>query len=793
MRDILIAPLPFGQPFIVTTDATTLYEDARLIVQPQNAATVAVDFFRANDQHLLAPTVTKAPFALVVRINAPGLRDVLVVGKDARGVPTEYWTLLLPITVTTATPPPPDALVPDVRNMTLAAARAALVSAGFVLGAATYKFNPTVAAGTVAFQIPAGGSTAAYGTVVALIMSGTAPGPPVDPLPPASSVLATYMLAKGWHTFGLPLPHGVAPEGVQVGSLLTQLNRKCRWPDGSLKHGIVTVKAPNDGFYSITAAPMTTGPFTAQVVWPTVTVEFGIGGTSWFATLPPYSPAVWYNAGPNMVEVRNTVTPEAGGKKHPLLEVVFVVRSYADGQHRVDVCIQNVKDVTAGGPVSYLGTVTINGTIEYRTLGVQQHQYFTRERQLFPVNFVDADIVPDMEPFFASGALPRLLPGISNPHPASTGAIFDLFGFGDMTAHMASEGGRNTIGPVTLMDAQYAAHPENQDLRKYLVAQANRSGRWSGHITKANGASVTVAEFPNYWLDGRAGVNPDGPNAWPRTMHEGGPQAGGTDTGYEPIDEAHMPSLNYLPYLLTGEQFHADQMRHWAHFAILMHGGRGQGGVLYDSQIRGWAWGLRAIAQAGAWLPDADSDKVYFAAIAQKNIDALDAMALQKQGGPFNWFLVQHSDDPHTANMKNLVISPWMNGYICWAIDEGVALGYHTTKAAQRRIIDDQVRLMTSEAAGFPRGGSSIGWPHVGIVGQGFHATMAAIWTATKRWHPELEGQPWAGYYGVEARLVLQIGVREGVPRCQELLDWLMAQPDMPGNVLWRSGFAVLP
>src|SRR5918995_7437627 len=66
-----------------------------------------------------------------------------------------------------------------------------------------------------------------------------------------AQTLATYEISDGWATFGLALPAGAAGEGVRVGNLLTQTDVKTRWPDGSIRFAVVTVRAPNSGAYPI--------------------------------------------------------------------------------------------------------------------------------------------------------------------------------------------------------------------------------------------------------------------------------------------------------------------------------------------------------------------------------------------------------------------------------------------------------------------------------------------------------------------------------------------------------------
>lgn len=71
------------------------------------------------------------------------------------------------ITITT-NPAPTGNPLPDVTGLTLAAATAAIVAGGFVLGTVTGSNNASFAAGQIISQSPVGGTLSAPGTVVAL-------------------------------------------------------------------------------------------------------------------------------------------------------------------------------------------------------------------------------------------------------------------------------------------------------------------------------------------------------------------------------------------------------------------------------------------------------------------------------------------------------------------------------------------------------------------------------------------------------------------------------------------------
>ncbi len=72
--------------------------------------------------------------------------------------------------------------------------------------------------------------------------------------PKAGTPLGKYLLTRGWATFGIALPQGVARGGLKVGKLPTQTDVKTTWPDGSIRFAVVTASVVTAGAYSITPA-----------------------------------------------------------------------------------------------------------------------------------------------------------------------------------------------------------------------------------------------------------------------------------------------------------------------------------------------------------------------------------------------------------------------------------------------------------------------------------------------------------------------------------------------------------
>ena len=77
--------------------------------------------------------------------------------------------------------------VPNVVNMTQAAATTAISFAGLAIGAISQETSATVPSGSVISQNPAAGTNVAAGSAVALVVSTGPAAPPPPPPPPSNS------------------------------------------------------------------------------------------------------------------------------------------------------------------------------------------------------------------------------------------------------------------------------------------------------------------------------------------------------------------------------------------------------------------------------------------------------------------------------------------------------------------------------------------------------------------------------------------------------------------------------
>src|SRR5262249_35545148 len=563
---------------------------------------------------------------------------------------------------------------------------------------------------------------------------------------------------------------------------------------------------------AITAAPIASGAFTPAL--PTASVALTIGAVTYTATLPAAVSNDLWLSGALVYEGRSVVAPvsSADGSAHPFLRVIFDTRVYADGTGRVDVTVENVLDKVGATTVTYNATITVNGQAVFTRTAVQ-HYYLTRWRKMFTFGSTSAAaITPDMMPFNISGALPPYLPSIVNMVSSPTGASYEILQRGALTTNMPDHGGRPELAPYPDWTARYLVH-KNQTQRTFVLANGDLAGSWPIHVREAESSLTTgvgserlvsINQRPILWLDGRAqGDGYDYVKGSPMPIREYGSTIPGP--GQSPLipDNAHQPSLAYVPYLLTGDRYYAEEMAFWANYAMIRtypgDGVRSSSGVIENNEVRGYGWGLRNIVDAAAMYPDASPVRAYLTAKVNANLLWLDNYANSQDltTNPFQiMWLFKRPDG-------NQYISMWEQTYLMHAIDRARQQGFNGGLLHRDAIARFQLNLFSSDPD-YPRAQPAPYIAAVGVPGATltvraftFFTTMAQIWAGTQG-----QERAFAGYYGPEARMSLMVGIQNGWAGAQAAYDYLWpfigttstycpdGGPDVP-DLACRAGWAL--
>jgi hypothetical protein len=576
------------------------------------------------------------------------------------------------------------------------------------------------------------------------------------------SALATYRLGQGWATFGLALPQGAARDGVVVGNLETQTDVKTKWEDGSIRFAIVTAQVRDDGTYPISGGAPTARTATPSS-WPNASVELVIGPTKYVAVSPKAPTSDVWLSGPQVHEARALVTPMADGSPHPSLRIRYDVRSYAGGGQRLSVSVENIVDVPETNMVTYAVTVRADGAVLYTRPSVAHHA-FSRWRQVFRLNGLqESEIVPDFTPFHQSKAIPEYLSTAADAARGISGPKFDILQIGDLTYPMGSAGGRPEFGPYPAWVASYVAHKQSA-VRDYLLKSGeNVSGAWSIHITNPDDTSITVDQSPN----------------WTWAAATPGPRNKKVGRKYDAeLGTAHQPSLAYIPYLLTGDRFYLDEMRHWAHWVLTSYlwGRNGAQGLITSQHARAIAWGLRDLADFAAYAPDNDRDRPYIVDKVKNNLRSLDVRASEETVRDPLGSTYRTSGYLPKSTVPSQVPG-WQSNYLAWSIHRAVSHGFGPEGSAMRdRLVKYQLALFTSAPDYNPNDAVHY-WHHAVRHEDGTpFKTFGELWTYNfggekPRIAPAKSLLP--GYL-VDARLALLVALDLKLPGAQQAYDMAM-------------------
>src|SRR4051812_26988644 len=228
--------------------------------------------------------------------------------------------------------------------------------------------------------------------------------------------------------------------------------------------------------------------------------------------------------------------------------------------------------------------------------------------------------------------------------------------------------------------------------------------------------------------------------------------------GQSPLipDNAHQPSLAYVPYLLTGDRYYSDEMAFWANYAMIRtypgDGVRSSTGIIENNEVRGYGWGLRNIVDAAAMYPDSSAVRSYLTAKVTANLQWLDNYA-NAQNPTTNPFQILWLFERPDGNGQ--YISMWEQAYLMHAIDRARQQGFSGGLAHRDAIARFQLKLFTSDPD-YPRAQAA---PYIVAVGVPrnpftYFTTMAQIWAGTQG-----QERPFAGYYGPGTRLTLMMGI----------------------------------
>lgn len=506
------------------------------------------------------------------------------------------------------------------------------------------------------------------------------------------------------HTLGHVFAPGEIPSGKTLSAvesagatLRLQVDRKATHADGSLRHAVITVIAslPAGGSRRVglaPAAPPAPGPqlSAAELLATAYDLEVALvlGGKTYAASARAAlaaagpSPKTWLS-GPMATEwlVRAPLVA-APSDTHPHLQARFAIRAHAGLEAvRTDLTVENgwAFEPSPSG-FTYDVTVESEGRTAYSKAGLA-HTHHARWRKVFwwgKAPSLDSRLDPAY--LRSTRAVPWYDPALKPPEPALAGlaAAFDPMSNGDLTSYMPATGAHPDIGPLPRSAALYLLGTDPR-AKANVVANGAAGGSFQVHYRdKVRDLPVSIDDYPYMTLLGNPGDTRN-----PATgKSESFPAVTGGLEKHVP-DDAHQPSIAYLPYLLTGDHFFLEELHFWAHWNLIQANPgyrEREKGLLKWAQVRGQAWALRTLGHAAYLTPDDHPHKASFAAKLRNNLAWYTAhTAGNPDANALGWLDVDYA----RAYSPN-GIAPWQDDFFTWTVAHLVDLGFAEARELAR-------------------------------------------------------------------------------------------------------------
>jgi len=658
--------------------------------------------------------------------------------------------------------------------------------------------------------------------------------------PVASVVVESQQTARNLIvTFAHPFKKGDIKDtlALKVGTeeIPAQVDVKRRYPDGSVKHAIISTLISNatpgrpltldispgsGGAAADTILQGLAKEFSAEVIF-----QFPDGSRRKAGLRQFHLEAVKQNehfrlikwlTGPLVSEILLAGPPsDSKGNLDPDLLVIFGIRSLKGGKtSRIEVVVESPW-VDVPGNIPYDVKIDIDGKEVFAKTNVGQwnHRmpYWLKDKDRNLGHFAGArwrkvfwwgERPPKTHiryqlPYLVSTSLlppydtrrtiseERLERSLNRWEQSPRGILEN----GIIMAYFPTTGGREDLGPYPTWTTRYLFSQEKRAWRMVLGAAA-LAGSFPVHLRdRKTGCIFSIDDHPGFSLNPRGTLE----KIPPRPAADR-PYVRPATSPYQ-VDNAHQPSLAFIPYLLTGDYYYLEEMYFWANWCMLIQNAayrQKEKGLVIPDQIRGEAWALRQLVDAAKICPDTHSEKRYFDSKVKNNLDYYNRFIEGPDATPLGTYTHGASDayvrgrSPQERR-KWLTMAPWQQNFLAWSLDHAVRAGY--TRAAKPRdyFTGLQIGVLTNPDDYDPRYAAS----YFLVVGERtadkkrYYTTWKELFDKTFRvvspdTKPGLGGLDYGSSYAHIARAVLLNAVRNNVPQAKEALAILEANlPDL--------------
>lgn len=334
------------------------------------------------------------------------------------------------------------------------------------------------------------------------------------------------------------------------------------------------------------------------------------------------------------------------------------------------------------------------GSREVATVNVPRHWWFSRWRwQSAPrpiivkgEDLIKAKLVP---PYAASAAV-----AADAPEAAAKAVYKQPMDSAGLQVGVGSTGERNEIGPVTEFQADYLITGRDSSLAA-LRAQAEAAASMPMHVRdEQTHAPVDFFKYPKLdwyyedsgkpWVKGSEAIR-DGK---------------GDITCEWSLSASHDPALNYVPFLLTGDPYHLEELQFQGNRTLGATNYHRSGSglqIVYPGQTRSFAWSMRTMFQLAAVTPEQTPSwlkpRAYWRRIVSDNL---------------TWFTKTYVNNPSpacsvfAAATRLDEVAPWQEEFLAFCLGWGVMLGFEDWRKAFRWKLNSTL-ARTNGKSGWPR------------------------------------------------------------------------------------------
>lgn len=486
-----------------------------------------------------------------------------------------------------------------------------------------------------------------------------------------------------------------------------QVDVKASHADGSVRHAIISTIAVGGKLEIVKGAPKTELGGIKTMYTHAVTIV--LDGITYTASV--IGKDRWLD-GPIVTEYNGAVPfADKDGKQHPHLHLRTAIRCYAGETTRFDFCIENDWAYEPDPQnFTYDVEIEIGGVKVYEKSNLTNLHHSRWRRVFWSGAEPQIHIQHDTTYLIGSRALPNYDQTLTVPEKtlAEWDAKWKKAGDEPMTVGLAMKamgttGGRADIGlnPAWTVTALLT---NDKRVMEATIGTATLAGSWAMHYRdKDTDQPISLIDYPYMTILGNRGDtrNPNriDPVTNKKGVQEAFPIIANKDNPTpHSHDVPHQPNFSYVPYLLTGDFYHLEELQFWAMYNVFSSNpGYRQNikGLLKPGQVRGQAWALRTLAEAAYITPDDDRLKEHFIRVMGTNFDWY--IENYSKGGEFHNPLGALINGYAVVYLGQTAVGPWQDDFFTQAV--GHAAELHPNSRA-KELLDIKVKFVEERLLG---------------------------------------------------------------------------------------------